>query len=218
MGGATPKVFAQLGQHSVLERTVRTIASCEAVEAIVVLTRTEDIPRVRDLLKAYDKVRVSAGGATRQESVSRGLAYIAELLPQRKLGAEDVYVIVHDAARCLLGREVLERTLESAYQYHAVSAGVRVVDSLKRVNADLRVQESVPRDGLWAVHTPQIFRMDLLLKAHEGASRDATDDASLVEKVHPVQMIESERSNIKITTPEDLHIAEAWLANREAQK
>ena len=110
--------------------------------------------------------------------------------------------------------DIVQRCIDAARAHGAVSAGVRLVDSIKEVDADGRVIASKPREGIWCVQTPQVFRLGLLRRAHATGSPDASDDASLVETLAPVYMVEGARTNIKITTPDDLALAEAILMQR----
>ena len=116
-------------------------------------------------------------------------------------------VAVHDAARCLVSSELVSRSIDGAIANRAVTAAVPLVDSLKRVDDSGKVVASVPREHLWLVQTLQVFSFELLVRAHTEGGAEATDDASLVERFHPVMIVEGERRNLKITTPEDLLLA-----------
>lgn len=207
MGADRPKTLLELGGITVLERTVRTISASSLVTEIIVLIREEDIPKVQLLLREYPKVLAIAGGATRQESVRMGLGF----LKHRSSGSPDI-VLVHDAARCLVSSVLIERCIAEGKRTGAVTAGVPMVDSVKQVGTEGQVVRTLDRSTLWAVQTPQVFSFSLLLKAHELSAPGATDDASLVEPFHVVTVIPGERSNLKITTPDDLVVAEALLS------
>ena len=146
------------------------------------------------------------GGAERQESVFQGL----RAAPPAEL------VAVHDGARPLISSSLIARCVEAAREHGAAAPALPVVDTLKRLDAEGRMRETVDRRSLVAIQTPQVFRRELLLEAHEAAARDrftGTDDASLVERLgHPVFPVPSDLRNLKITTPEDLSLAEALLA------
>jgi len=203
MGGCGCKPFLQIGSKSVIERTVGTLLSSPYIEHLVVLSRADDVDRFGKL--GFDKRRVSIvpGGATRQQSVKAGLDYLALTFPALK----DSYILVHDAARCLTSPSLVSRMIEGAFQYKAVTAAIPLADSLKRVDDRLVVEESLKREHLVAVQTPQVFAYRLLQAAHDQAKAEATDDASLVEAIHPVQVILGEARNFKLTTPEDLEMA-----------
>lgn len=206
MGADRPKTFLELGGVSILERTVTTISASSLVTEIIVLTREEDLPKVQLLLRQYPKVSVIAGGATRQESVRKGLGF----LKHRSSGSPDI-VLVHDAARCLVSLELIERCITEGVRTGAVTAGVPMVDSVKEVDREGRVVRTLDRATLWSVQTPQVFSYPILYKAHELSVPGATDDASLVEPFQLVTVVPGERSNLKITTPEDLVVAEALI-------
>jgi 2-C-methyl-D-erythritol 4-phosphate cytidylyltransferase len=147
---------------------------------------------------------VVPGGARRQDSVRNGLD---------ALGPCD-WVAVHDAARPFATRDLLLRTLDAAQPTGAAVAAVPVKDTIKRVR-DGAVLQTLPRAELWAVQTPQVFRADLLARAHH-ATDDATDDAALVERLGiQVRVAQGAYDNIKITTPDDLALA-AWLLDQRA--
>ena len=164
--------------------------------------------------RKYTKVSsVCAGGARRQDSVRQGLD---------SLGPCD-WVLVHDGARPCLDHSLLERGWDSVRRCGAALAGVPVKDTIKVVSPEQIVLETPPRDGLWAAQTPQFFRYDLLQQAHQQAHQQdwesVTDDAAMVEQLgHPVQMFLGSYENLKVTTPDDLTIAEALLTRRYAEQ
>jgi 2-C-methyl-D-erythritol 4-phosphate cytidylyltransferase len=208
MGGSKPKVLIELGGESVLKRTVRALASCPAIRCIIIAARASDFETLRAETCECTQVVFVEGGETRQHSVSNALDHIVKggLITDRGL------VLVHDAARCLVAPSLVADCIREARLSGAVTAAIPIVDSIKRVGADLEVEGSLDRAGLWAVQTPQVFRRDLIVKAHEGADRSATDDACLVEKFHKVRVVPGARSNFKITTPDDLELAAALLS------
>jgi 2-C-methyl-D-erythritol 4-phosphate cytidylyltransferase len=124
--------------------------------------------------------------------------------------------MIHDGVRPLLTKSLLDRLLTASAEHDAVAPAVRIVDTIKRVNEDL-VAETVDRSGLWMVQTPQVFSLRLILEAHESARKDGftgTDDCELVERLSvAVFTIQGERTNIKITTREDLFMAERLLSS-----
>lgn len=203
MGLDRSKALLRLGGRTVIERTVSTILASSYVEHLTVLARTEDLPAFNALGLNGRRVSVIAGGATRQLSVRCGLEFLRAKFPD----IEQAYVLVHDAARCLVSLALVNRTIESCFEQKAVSAGLPLVDSLKRTDSALRVVNSMDRQNLMAVQTPQVFTYQLLYAAHRRTEADATDDASLVEAIHPVQIVLGEKTNLKLTTPEDLEIA-----------
>ena len=149
-----------------------------------------------------------AGGSLRQESVWLGLQAVPT-------GVR--WIVVHDAVRPFIGRDLVERLLAAARRWGAATCGLEVRETVKRVKGAM-VESTVDRDGLWLVQTPQAFSRDLLWQGHEQARRDGftgTDDAVLVERVGGrVAMVPGLPQNIKITTPEDLRVARLWLTTR----
>jgi 2-C-methyl-D-erythritol 4-phosphate cytidylyltransferase len=174
------------------------------VERLVLVVGAGRLAAARALLEPLRIVAVAVtGGELRQDSVRKGL---------RALGPCE-WVAVHDAARPLATRELLLRTLASAAATGAAVAAVPVKDTIKRVRQGA-VVETLARDELWSVQTPQVFRRSLLAEAHRAVREEATDDAVLVERCGgAVQVAEGAYDNIKITTPEDLEFA-AWLLAR----
>ncbi len=204
--GGIDKVMAPLGGEPMIVRTVRTFQNCGAIAEIVVVTREDLILSITSLCRGMDKVKaVVAGGASRQESVARGLSALSG---QMKLAA------VHDGARPLVSDAVIDRTVRAAHSYGAAAPAVPVKDTVKVVKGGL-VMATPDRNALRAVQTPQVFDYDLLRGALEQAEKDktaVTDDCSAVERLGMrVKIVEGEERNLKITTPLDLKIAALLL-------
>jgi 2-C-methyl-D-erythritol 4-phosphate cytidylyltransferase len=149
---------------------------------------------------------VCTGGKRRQDSVAAGL----------KLLGRCEWVIIHDGARPLLTRELIERGLEAAEETGAAAAAVPVVDTIKLAGEDQIVIGTPPRANLWTVQTPQIFRFAIIKKAYQQAKEDVTDDATLVEQMGgKVKLYMGSYDNLKITSPRDMAIAELLLKEHE---
>ena len=213
MRAAVNKQFLDLYGQPILARTVSVFQSSDAVLEIVIVGAREDIPYIEKLVEDYqfDKVRaVVLGGEERQESVYAGV---------KALGPAIKRVAVHDGARPLLTLEVFHRFLAEAEEFAAAILAVPMKDTVKRVDKSGKVVETLPRDELRAVQTPQLFDRDLLENAHVRAKEVglvATDDAALVEALgFPVYAVDGMAENIKITTPEDLELAKIILRKRE---
>jgi len=181
--------------------------ACDAISAVVLVTSAALRHSLETLLREVPGAKVAClveGGATRQESVWKGL----NALPP-PLGAEDL-VAIHDGARPFLSRQLLEACLKQARRTGAALAAAPVSDTVKRVQEGL-VEHTLPREHLWLAQTPQVFRRDLILEAHRRAQQDGfvgTDDASLVERLgHRVAVVPSSAANLKVTTPLDLALA-----------
>ncbi len=145
---------------------------------------------------------VCAGGRRRQDSVRFGL----DLLTACE------WVMVHDGARPCFDDPMLQRGLEAAAEFGSAVAGVPVKDTIKRIAENQMVRETPDRAQLWAAQTPQVFRYRTLLEAHKSYNQDVTDDAAMLESLgHPVKMFLGAYENIKVTTADDLLIAEVFL-------
>ena len=179
----------------------------------VVVAAEAEIEDMQAILRRYGMDRfvkaVVPGGSERQYSVFNGLKALPE---------DAECVLIHDGARALVTEQVIRRALESVEQHGSGVAAIPVVDTIKRAAPDGLVQETPDRASLYAIQTPQSFRMDVIIAAHEKAREDGflgTDDASLLEHAGiPVYLSEGDRENLKLTTPTDLELAEVILQIR----
>jgi 2-C-methyl-D-erythritol 4-phosphate cytidylyltransferase len=177
-----------------------------AVEAIVVDAEAGK-PRLRDQGERRQRVSVVEGGLRRRDSVRAGI----EALPECE------YVVVHDGARPLVSAALIEAALAGARESGAALCAVPIGDTVKRSDESGLVRTTVSREGLWLAQTPQAFRRELLLRAHDATDVDATDDAALIEWLgEPVRLVMGSVRNVKVTAPEDLALVEALLAARSA--
>jgi 2-C-methyl-D-erythritol 4-phosphate cytidylyltransferase len=211
LGFDVPKAFVPLGAHPMLYYAIRTISSVPAIVEAVIAVPPGMESQARDEVNAAKPripVKLTPGGAERQDSVRIALALTS---------AESDLVIVHDAARPFATPELFAACLEAAARAGGAIAAVPVADTLKQVEEKI-IRATVPRANLWQAQTPQAFRRDLLIEAHRQAERghiNATDDADLVEQLAKhgqvlakVEVVESSVTNLKITTPADLTLAE----------
>ena len=210
-GGSTrmhgaDKLFADLAGVPLLARTLRPFQDSPLVDRIVLVLSAANLERGRALADACGIDKLSAaceGGPRRQDSVRLGL---------QALGACE-WVLVHDGARPLVSTKLIERGLAAARETGAAVPALPLADTVKLATADGTVERTLDRDRLWAAQTPQVFRYDLLLRAHREVSSEATDDAAMLEALRlPVKLFEGSPANVKVTTPEDLRLAEALLA------
>lgn len=208
MGLGRNKLFAPLCGVPVIVHTVRALRDTGLFDGgIVVVTGEDDMAQMRELLK-NEGVTLTPGGADRQESVCRGLACCP---------AQADIIAIHDGARPLATREVVERTIQSARRFGSGVAAVPLKDTVKRVDEQGRAVETPPRDALRAVQTPQTFDAALIRRAHEQSlcGPRATDDAALVERLgERVVLTQGDAENIKLTTPEDMLLAEQVILRR----
>jgi len=211
MGAAVNKQYLSLAGRPILAHTLERFENHPLIDDIYVISpQAEREYCLNHVVNEYGftKVRqVVAGGAQRQDSVRNGLAACSA-------DPEDV-VLIHDGVRPFFPMDKIPLLVDAAVKTGAALAGVPVKDTIKEVESGL-VCSTPSRTRLWAAQTPQAFRYALICKAHERALRDevlGTDDASLVERLGlPVAMVEGDYRNIKITTPEDMLVAEALYA------
>lgn len=212
--GDIKKPYLDLAGKPILAHTLMAFQRCPLIHEIVVVVAAGDEREcVKNVIIPYgiDKARqVVAGGATRQESVFKGL---------RKVSADTDMVIVHDCARPFVTEDMIQNTLDAASEFGAATVAAPVKDTIKEADDDGFVVSTLDRQRLWSIQTPQTFRYDLLLRAHLQAREkniQATDDASLIEELggHAVKLVMGDYQNIKITTPGDLIIARVILESR----
>ena len=208
--GGVDKTIAPLAGRPVAAWALSAFVGCDRISAIVLVSGERNHEPLAALAaEAGGKVvGVVPGGATRSDSVRAGL----DCLTQQ---AEVDLVSVHDMARPLITAPDIERGLALAAEHGAAIAGAPVTDTIKTVDDSEMIQSTLDRSALRAAQTPQTFRLELLQRAHRGGVRDASDDAMLVETLaEPVVVYACVGLNLKITTPEDLRIAQALLAAR----
>ena len=213
MNAGVPKQFLEIAGKPLLLLTVEAIAGLEAVTQIVIALPPEHIARAEAALKVGSlRIRPEyvAGGPTRQASVKNGCIRVRP----------DVDVIaVHDAVRPLCPREVMDRTLEAAWEKGAAVPGLQATETIQRVSRKGRVLRTPPREELYAIQTPQAFQTRLLLEALDLAEAEGflgTDESSVVRRAgHPVTVVPGSPENIKITRPLDMEIARLLLSRRK---
>jgi 2-C-methyl-D-erythritol 4-phosphate cytidylyltransferase/2-C-methyl-D-erythritol 2,4-cyclodiphosphate synthase len=215
MGAAQPKQFLELAGMPVLVRTVLVFLNHPAVSAVVTVLPLKQLEFVQELLHPYlnpvqqENLLFTAGGATRQDSVRKGLQALPSAIAR---------ILVHDAARPLVSTAVIDRCLAGMEAHGAVLAAVPVKDTLKEV-AEHRIRRTVDRSSLWQAQTPQGMRRELLEQAYQRAEADCflgTDEASLLEHAGiPVAVVMGSEANIKITRPDDLRIAAGLLRQED---
>ncbi|MCS6985842.1 MAG: bifunctional 2-C-methyl-D-erythritol 4-phosphate cytidylyltransferase/2-C-methyl-D-erythritol 2,4-cyclodiphosphate synthase [Sphingomonadaceae bacterium] len=200
-GGGVPKQFRPLAGRPMLARAVEPFLAHPGVGPVVVVVAAGEEDRAREALGGQARrVALVRGGATRQESVRAGLERLAAAPPER--------VLIHDAARPLVPRVVVDRVLDALDRHPGACPALPVVDSLRTGNGTLTGE--VPREGLWRVQTPQGFRFAELLAAHRRAAPGATDDAAVARAAGlTVALVPGDERAMKVTTEADFHLAEA---------
>lgn len=209
MNAGKNKMFLEIAEIPLLIHTLKVFDEDHYCKKIILPINASEKSDIEGLLQRYSfnkTIEIVNGGKERQNSVYNGLQAVDK--------HDDSIVLVHDGARPFVKQETIAQLVEMAAHKGSAIPGVRVKDTIKRVQ-DGQVIDTVERSSLWAVHTPQAFRLSTLKKAHKHAvEKDylGTDDASLVEALgEKVYMVEDHYLNIKITTPEDLYFAEAII-------
>lgn len=211
-GTGKSKQFLILDNTPVLIKSIQAFEEIDDVKEIIVTARKQDFDIIEDFIAQYGVRKVKhivEGGATRQDSIYAAVENVDE-------NAD--LIAVHDGARPLIKREVIEGVIQKADEVDAAACAVPVKDTIKIIDSSGKIVTTPERDSLRAVQTPQIFRFSLYKEAIEKAVLDGkqyTDDCQLVESMgYPVYLVDGDYENIKITTPDDLLVAEKFLSER----
>ncbi|NGQ97157.1 2-C-methyl-D-erythritol 4-phosphate cytidylyltransferase [Brevibacillus sp. SYP-B805] len=210
MGANRNKLWLPLGGKPIMAYAVEMFATHPEIAEVVLVVSEQDHAEVQAWIREMPyRVKVTLGGAERQDSVRQGIM---------ALSPDCTYVLVHDAARPFVRAEEISAIIAQVRKDQATIMAVPVKDTIKVVGPTGTVEATPARESLWAVQTPQAFRLSLLIEAHkaaQAAGRIGTDDAMLVEWLgHPVRIMRGNYENIKITTPDDLWIGEEILRRR----
>ncbi|MBD2570337.1 2-C-methyl-D-erythritol 4-phosphate cytidylyltransferase [Anabaena lutea] len=212
MGANRNKLLLQLRSQPIIAWTMLAAEAASSISWIGIISQPhdwEDLKAIMADLKLTKPIKLIAGGSTRQESVYNGL---------QALPADAKQVLIHDGARCLATPDLLNACAEAIRHCSGLIAAVPVKDTIKVVNESGIIQSTPERSQLWAAQTPQGFDVELLKQCHaEGVRQgwEVTDDAALFEKCGiEVRIVPGEETNLKVTTPQDLAIAEFILSNR----
>ena len=209
MGPSVDKAFLSLGTKPVLAYSIMAFERCPDIDGVILVVRSDRVAAAQAMAQMFGCAKVKkvvAGGPKRQVSVANGLAELND----------DVKIVsVHDGARPCVTPELISETIKSAKRYGSGVAAVKITDTVKYVENGVTVTKTVDRSKLWAVQTPQTFKVALLKKAFEAVERrglNVTDEASAVELVSKdVRLVPAEIPNVKVTTPGDLALAAALL-------
>ena len=212
MNAAKNKQYLMLADKPVLAHTLEAFERTELISEIILVIHPEDHKLFQECILPYGFQKITAvidGGPDRQASVYNGL---------QRIGSDTEIIAVHDGARPLITPEIISDSVMTAVRHGAACVGVPVKDTIKKVNTDRVILDTPDRSLLWAIQTPQTFRREILLKAHEKAISEGyrgTDDSVLAERLGiSVRMVMGSYTNLKITTAEDLIFAEAFLKTR----
>ena len=210
MQNVTRKQYLQVAGRPVLVHTLLKFDVCPLIDHICLVVPDDDLDFCRHRLLAGGPIKKTvqfvAGGRYRQQSVYKGL---------KSLDHKNGLVAIHDGVRPLVDPLLITACIRAAETSGACAPGIPAYDTIKRVSGEGTIEGTVERKGLWLIQTPQVFRYAVITEAHDRALRDGyvgTDDASLVERLgFPVTLISGSKSNIKVTTAEDLAMAAALL-------
>lgn len=215
MNAGVSKQWIELLGKPVLSYTLDVFEKDPACSGIVLVGSERELKQMQDFVQTfqYTKVRqIVPGGSERQQSVFEGL---------KKVPEDAELVLIHDAARPFITYHHISRLAENAAETGSAVLAVPVKDTVKRAVQN-QVEETIDRSSLWAVQTPQAFRLSIVKEAHEKAAADrylGTDDASLVERIgHTVAIVMGDYHNIKLTTSDDLLFGQAILLDRQGEK
>ena len=216
MDSEIPKQLIEINDVPIMIRSLLAFEESESISEIVLVAPEEYVSYYRSLVRSY-KIKklaaVTAGGATRNESAALGF---------ERVSSDAKFVAIHDAARCLVTPEIIDRVCKSAYRYNAATAATRAIDTVKVSGKNKFIDHTENRARVWLAQTPQVFNADLYRAASFLAAESKlspTDDNGLIENVHhKVRLVECGRYNLKVTTPDDLIIAKAILDARAAGK
>lgn len=214
MGIDRKKPYLLLNQRPLLYYTLTALASIPSIAQIIVAVAPGDErfcqQQVLEKFHFNKSIQLIPGGSSRQESVRR----LLERVPD-----DAQLVLIHDGARPLITPELLEQAIAETRVWKATVLAVPVKDTIKSANDTLQIEKTISREQLWAIQTPQTFERSVIQEAHQRASQEGfigTDDAALVERMGVrVKIVMGSYDNIKITTPEDLIVAEALLKSRK---
>jgi 2-C-methyl-D-erythritol 4-phosphate cytidylyltransferase/2-C-methyl-D-erythritol 4-phosphate cytidylyltransferase/2-C-methyl-D-erythritol 2,4-cyclodiphosphate synthase len=211
IGADVSKTYLSIAGRPLVLRALDRMFAAKAVEEVILVVAENELARCDAMLRA-DAALINrpwvlqSGGSTRQQSARRGL---------EKASADADIIVIHDGARPFVSVALIDRLVEAAAEKGAVVAGLPVRDTIKVVGSDGLIQSTPERRSLWEIQTPQVFRRELIVAAHEAAEKsgvEATDDAMVVERFgKPVYVLEGERTNFKITLPEDVWLAEMMI-------
>ncbi|MCP3682553.1 MAG: 2-C-methyl-D-erythritol 4-phosphate cytidylyltransferase [bacterium] len=209
MGAGKSKMFLNLGKETTMFHTFKAFQDNELVNEIIVVISEQYKELFEEEAKKHDKVKkIILGGETRQQSSYNGV-----------FSADSDIILVHDGARPFVSQECITNSINDAIEFGASVVAVPAKDTIKKVT-DNFVDETLDRSSLWLMQTPQTFKSEIIKEAHEKAKEEnfiGTDEASLVERIgKKVRITKGSYDNIKITTPDDLIVAEKILGDKNA--
>ena len=222
MGGPEPKQFIEVAGCTILEHSIRAFNQHPDIDEIVIASHADYLDRVGDIARPYAKVKhIVTGGKERYDSTLAALRLYTSDDPQAAVRT-DVNVLIHDAVRCLVSQRIIGDCIAALQQYRAVDVAIPCTDTICEVNTEGHIVRIPPRALLRNVQTPQAFRLDTIVQAYRVGLQDpafvTTDDCGVVHRYLPdvdIYVVEGESTNIKITYPADLVLAEKILKDKK---
>lgn len=201
--GNTNKLLEKINGREVIKHSVDAFMGFEEISEIVICANVAIIDILTSYFKDEKKIRIIEGGKTRQKSVYNGL----------KACKNTEYVLIHDGARPMISKDVIKKAIEEVKTKKALTVATKTVDTIKQVDENLKIIKTIDRSSLFNTQTPQAFEYNLILSAHEELNgKEFTDDCGMLEFLgHDVYLIEGDYKNIKITTQNDMSIAEIYM-------
>lgn len=225
MGGPEPKQFIMVKGKSLLEHSIRAFASNEGVDAIVIVAHADYIERIREIAASYEKVMaVVPGGKERYDSSIAAIKAASEKYgisgKSKESGdSESINLLIHDAVRAMVSQRIITDCITALREYQAVDVAIPCTDTIIEVDAEGRIAHITPRSALRNVQTPQCFRLNIIKEAYARGLADpnfvTTDDCGVVHRYMPevpILVVAGDTTNIKVTYPEDLILAEKILS------
>lgn len=214
--GAVKKQFALLASRPMIVHTLTPFFALRLIDTVSCVIAKEDISYFETLIQSYPEIKpdkIIEGGTCRQDSVAAGVFYL-----EKNYSSNDL-VVIHDGARPFVTSELICKVIDEASSSQGAVAALPVNDSLKAVSAEGKILRPIPREGVWAMQTPQAFLLGVLAQALRKAQSESfigTDEAAIVERIgHPVLCVMGSEENIKITTASDLLRAEKYFLGAE---
>ncbi len=213
MGKPISKQLIKLNGTEVIVHTLKAFEASASIDEIILVCREQDIEIIKDLAKSNGitkPLKLTKGGATRQESVKNGVMLVSDTAK---------YIAIHDGARPLISPADIDSVVNNATKYKSSALGVPVKDTIKVIDENGIITATPNRSNLIAIYTPQVFNLELYKNAMDKARQDGkdyTDDCQLVEALgESVYVTIGSPTNIKLTTPEDIIVAESFLKEQE---
>lgn len=201
--GNTNKLLEKINSKELIFYTVKAFLDINEINQILISANSSIVEILQNLFKNEPKIKIIQGGNTRQQSVYNALSDIKTC----------DYVLIHDGARPMISKEIIEETIKTVQKKHALTVATKTTDTIKQVDNNLKIIQTIDRSALYNTQTPQAFEYNLIKKAHEELKgQDFTDDAGMLEFLgYNVYIVNGDYKNIKITTASDLQIAKIYL-------